>query len=178
MRRDARHVRANAVALVVFVGIVAVPSFYAWFNIAGSWDPYGNTGNIRVAVANEDEGYSGELVPLTVNMGERVVAELRDSDSIGYVVTSEADAVEGVRSGEYYAAVVIPADFSRDMMTTFSADPVRCRGALLPKREGKRHRHHSHGQGVVGRDGADRLRICRGGERRWRGRPQGARRRA
>ena len=54
--------RANAIALVVFVGIVAVPSFYAWFNIAGSWDPYGNTGNIRVAVANEDEGYSGELV--------------------------------------------------------------------------------------------------------------------
>lgn len=125
VRRDARHVRANAIALVVFVGIVAVPSFYAWFNIAGSWDPYGNTGNIRVAVANEDEGYSGELVPLTVNMGERVVAELQGSDSIGYVVTSEADAVEGVRSGEYYAAVVIPPDFSRDMMTTFSADPVR-----------------------------------------------------
>ena len=43
VRRDARHVRANAIALVVFVGIVAVPSFYAWFNIAGSWDPYGNT---------------------------------------------------------------------------------------------------------------------------------------
>ena len=30
-----------------------------------------------------------------------------------------------MRSGEYYAAVVIPPDFSRDMMTTFSADPVR-----------------------------------------------------
>lgn len=125
IRRDAQHVRSSVIALVVFVGIVAVPSFYAWFNIAGSWDPYGNTDNIRVAVANEDAGYTGELVPVTVNMGDRVVARLAESDSIGYVVTSEEDAVEGVRSGEYYAAVVVPEDFSRDMMTTFSASPTR-----------------------------------------------------
>ena len=125
MRRDMRGARSSVIALVVIAGIVAVPSFYAWFNIAGSWDPYGSTGNVRVAVASEDEGYAGELMPVSVNMGERVLAQLVTTDSVGYVATSAEDAVEGVRSGAYYAAVVIPPDFSRDMMTALSADPVR-----------------------------------------------------
>lgn len=125
MRRDARHLRSSVIAVVVFAGIVAVPSFYAWFNIAGSWDPYGNTRDVRVAVANEDEGFEGTFAPVRVNMGERVVARLCESRSIGYEPTSADEAIEGVRAGRYYAAVVIPADFSRDMMSVFSADPVR-----------------------------------------------------
>ena len=125
LRHDMRHLRSSVIAVVVFAGIVAVPSFYAWFNIAGSWDPYGRTGDVRVAVANEDAGYEGALVPVRVNLGERVVAELCSSTSIGYEVTSADEAVEGVRSGRYYAAVVVPKDFSRDLMTVFSADPVR-----------------------------------------------------
>ena len=125
MRRDARHARSSAIALVVFVGIVVVPSFYAWFNIAGSWDPYGNTRNLRVAVANEDAGYESELLPVRIDLGERVVADLRASDSIGYVVTSADEAREGVRSGAYYAALVIPEDFSRDLMSTLTAHPER-----------------------------------------------------
>ena len=127
VRRDARHLRANVVALVALVGMVAVPSFYAWFNIAGSWDPYGNTDNIRVAVASEDEGYTGELVPVSVNLADRVIDELRASDTIDYVVTSADDAVEGVRSGAYYAAIVLPEDFSRGLMTMLSGKPERPR---------------------------------------------------
>lgn len=50
------------VALIVAVGLVIVPTLYAWFNIAGSWDPYGNTGNLKVAVANSDNGYMGDLI--------------------------------------------------------------------------------------------------------------------
>ena len=125
LRRDLAHVRASVVALVVFAGIVAVPSFYAWFNIAGSWDPYGNARDLRVAVASEDEGYAGDLLPVSVNMGERVVSGLLRSESIGYVEASPKDAVEGVRSGEYYAAVVIPRDFSRRMLGVLSAGAER-----------------------------------------------------
>ena len=125
VQRDARHLRRGVVALVALVGMVAVPSFYAWFNIAGSWDPYGNTDNVRVAVASEDAGYSGELVPVSVNLGERVLLELQASETIDYVVTSADDAVEGVRSGEYYAAIVLPEDFSRGLMTMLSDRPER-----------------------------------------------------
>ena len=127
LARDLRHLRSGAIVAVVLAGIVAVPSFYAWFNIAGSWDPYGNTGNVRVAVANEDEGAGSALLPWRVNVGERVVGELRATDSIGYVVTSKEDALEGVRSGAYYAAIVIPPEFSRDVLSALSADPIQAR---------------------------------------------------
>ena len=79
LRRDGRRAYANAITIVVMAGIIAVPSFYAWFNIAGSWDPYANTRDLKVAVANTDAGYDGELVPVHVNLGERVVAELLQS---------------------------------------------------------------------------------------------------
>lgn len=125
IRRDIAHLRGNVIALVVIFGIIVVPTFYAWFNIAGSWDPYDNTANLKVAVANNDEGYTSELAPIEVNAGERVVSDLRETETFGYEVTSEDDAVEGVRSGKYYAAVVIPADFSRDMMSILSDSPTQ-----------------------------------------------------
>lgn len=124
IRRDFNHLRGNVIALVVIFGLIIVPSFYAWFNIAGSWDPYGNTGNLKVAIANTDEGYTSELVPVDINFGERVVSDLRETETFGYVVTDEQDAIEGVRSGEYYAAVVIPPEFSRDLMSTLSDSPA------------------------------------------------------
>lgn len=125
LRRDGRRAYANAITIVVMAGIIAVPSFYAWFNIAGSWDPYGSTRNLKIAVANTDAGYDGELVPIHVNLGDRVVAELVQSESIDYVPVSEDEALEGVRAGTYYAAIVIPEDYSACLMSAFSASPRR-----------------------------------------------------
>ena len=51
---DLRHIRGNVIALIVVLGICVVPSLYAWFNIAASWDPYSSTGALKVAVANTD----------------------------------------------------------------------------------------------------------------------------
>ena len=83
---------------------------------------YGNTGNLKVAVANSDEGYQSDTIPVKINLGERVASNLSQKKTIGYVVTTEDDAVEGVRSGKYYAAIVIPEDFTKDMLTVFSDD--------------------------------------------------------
>lgn len=121
-KRDLSRIRGSVVALIVAVGLVIVPTLYAWFNIAGSWDPYGNTGNLKVAVANSDDGYMSDLIPVRVNIGDTVVSALRENDQLDWRFVSESDAVEGVRSGEYYAAVVIPENFSSRMMTVFSGD--------------------------------------------------------
>ena len=121
-KRDLSRIRGSVVALIVAVGLVVVPTLYAWFNIAGSWDPYGNTGNLKVAVANSDDGYMSDLIPVRVNIGDTVVSALRENDQLDWRFVSESDAVEGVRSGEYYAAVVIPENFSSRMMTVFSSD--------------------------------------------------------
>lgn len=122
LKRDLSRIRGSVVALIVAVGLVIVPTLYAWFNIAGSWDPYGNTGNLMVAVANSDNGYMSDLIPVRVNIGDTVVSALRENDQLDWRFVSESDAVEGVRSGEYYAAVVIPENFSSRMMTVFSSD--------------------------------------------------------
>lgn len=122
LRRDLSRIRGSVVALIVAVGLVIVPTLYAWFNIAGSWDPYGNTGNLKVAVANSDNGYMSDLIPVRVNIGDTVVSALRENDQLDWRFVNESDAVEGVRSGEYYAAVVIPENFSSRMMTVFSSD--------------------------------------------------------
>lgn len=121
-KRDILRIRKNVIAMIVIMGITVVPCLYAWFNIAGSWDPYANTGNLKVAVASVDDGYEGSLIPIRLNIGEQVLSALRENTQMDWVFTSEENAVSGVQSGEYYAAIVIPKDFSTKMMSIFSED--------------------------------------------------------
>ena len=107
----------SVIGVVVIMLLVITPSLYAWFNIAGCWDPYSNTGNLKVAVANEDAGYKSELIPVRVNVGDTIVAQLRSNDSFNWVFVDEQQAVDGVTDSSYYAAIVIPDDFSQNMMT-------------------------------------------------------------
>ncbi|MEC4271990.1 YhgE/Pip domain-containing protein [Adlercreutzia sp. R25] len=117
---DVRNLFKNVIAAIVVVGLMLVPPLYAWFTTLGFWDPYDNTGNIKVAVASADEGYASDLIPTRINAGDQVVSALRANDQFDWQFVSEDDAVEGVRSGEYYAALVIPKSFSADLMTVFS----------------------------------------------------------
>lgn len=113
--------------MVVAIAIVILPSLYAWLNIYSNWDPYGNTGGISIAVASLDEDYTtpeGE----TVNKGRDVLDDLRESTSINWVVVdTQNEAVEGVRAGDYYAAVVIGEDFTYNMynmLTQWTGKPT------------------------------------------------------
>ena len=47
---DISHIKKNVIAMIVALGLCVVPSLYAWFNIAASWDPYSNTKGLKVAV--------------------------------------------------------------------------------------------------------------------------------
>ena len=119
-RTELPRLFANALSIVITIGLVILPSLFSWYNVLACWDVFGNTGNLKVAVANADAGYESDLVPLRVNVGDQVVSALRANDQIGWVFTDEEDAVDGTRSGRYYAAVVIPASFSQDMLTFYA----------------------------------------------------------
>lgn len=112
--RDVRRLVRNPVALIITIGVCAIPSLYAWYNIRANWDPYANTAGIKIAVANEDEGTSNEYVG-ELRAGDEVVAGLQKNDQLGWTFVDAAEAREGVERGDYYAAVIIPADFSRDL---------------------------------------------------------------
>lgn len=125
IKGDFDKIRNNTIAWIVIIGLTIVPSLYAWFNIAASWDPYSNTGNLKVAVASEDIGYEGDLTSMNLNIGDRVLSSLRENDALNWVFTSKEDAIQGVKDGSYYAALVIPKSFSRDMMSFFTPDAHR-----------------------------------------------------
>ena len=127
VRSDFKRLFANAMSVIIVIGLVVMPSIFAWYNVIACWNVFDNTGNLTVAVANVDDGYESDLVPLRVNIGERVVSALRANDQIDWTFTTEEDAVDGARSGRYYAAVVIPAGFSEEMLTFYSEDVQHAR---------------------------------------------------
>ncbi len=112
---DMKGLVRNKLAFVLALGVCVLPSLYAWFNIYSNWDPYGSTSNISIAVASMDEGYVDED-GVYQNMGDSVMDSLKENSSINWVfLDSDAEAIDGVEAGDYYAAIVMGADFSRDM---------------------------------------------------------------
>ena len=121
-RADLRRARRSLIAVVVTFGLIVIPSLFTWFNVAASWDPFGNTRSLRIAIANTDVGFKSDLVPLHINIGDQVVSALRKNDNFDWVIATEDEAIEGTRSGDYYAAIVIPEEFSKDMLTFFDGE--------------------------------------------------------
>ena len=119
-RRDLHRLGTNALALVIIAGVTLLPALYAWFNIAANWDPYSNTGGIKVAVANEDAGT--KLEGITTNLGNEIVTNLKGNDQIGWQFVDRYDALQGVQAGDYYAAIIIPQDFSENMVSVLKGD--------------------------------------------------------
>ncbi len=119
-KQDLHNLMGNVIAGVVLVGLTIVPPLYAWFNILGFWDPFSNTDRIPVAVANEDEGYQSSLIPTRINAGSAIVSALHDNKSFDWEFVSAEEAIDGINSGRYYASIVIPKNFSADLMTVFS----------------------------------------------------------
>lgn len=117
---DMKRIFGNLVTGLIILGLVLLPSIFSWYNVLACWDVFHNTGNLKVAVVNNDEGYQSDLVPLKVNMGEQVSTSLLANDQMDWILTDEDDAIDGAKSGKYYAAVVIPESFSKDMMTFYS----------------------------------------------------------
>lgn len=126
-KTDIRTLSKCFFACVVVVAIALLPSLYAWLNIYSNWDPYGNTGGISIAVASLDEGYT-DADGTYENKGDDVVADLREATSINWVIVDTEEAAKGgVESGDYYAAVVIDREFSRNMyrmLTDWTGKPA------------------------------------------------------
>ena len=119
-KNDLIGIKKSILTIVLAVGLCILPALYAWFNIFANWDPYANTGNINIAVVNLDRGYT-DADGNEMNMGQSVADKLKTQTSIGWVFPdSEKSAVDGVKSGTYYAAVVIDEDFSYNMFNALT----------------------------------------------------------
>ena len=119
--RDLKRLVLNPVACIILAGVCILPALYAWYTIETMWDPYANTGSIKVAVVNEDKGadsnYTGKI-----NIGQEVVDELHSDHELDWQFVSKDEAMDGVYSSEYYAALIFPENFSEDFISVFSGN--------------------------------------------------------
>lgn len=120
LKDDLRKIFRNPASLIVIGALCFLPSLYAWFNIWASWDPYGNTEGIEIAVTSEDEG--AEIAGKDINIGDEIILSLAENDSLGWTFLSKEEAMEGVEHGDYYAAIIIPDTFSQDMISVLDKD--------------------------------------------------------
>ncbi|WEV53663.1 YhgE/Pip domain-containing protein [Bifidobacterium sp. ESL0704] len=121
-RGDVRRITSNIISIIILMGLVVIPALFTWFNVTASWDPFGNTKNLKFAVASVDAGYSSDLMPVKMKLGDQVIGQLRANSQLDWTFTTRDKAIEGTKAGTYYAAVIIPKDFSRNMMTFFSSN--------------------------------------------------------
>lgn len=120
---DFRRLSTNVVAVVIIMGLSVIPSLYAWFNIFSNWAPYDEdaTGRLSVAIVSNDEGI--EIEGYSINVGDIILDHLKENKSIHWVFPkNDTRALDGVRSGKYYAAFVIEDDFTVNMVSFIGGD--------------------------------------------------------
>ena len=123
-RKDIKEVFRKTNTWIIIVGLIFLPSMYAWPNILSSWDPYGHTNNIKVAVTSEDAGATVDGKDL--NLGNSLVEGLKNNKNLDWqFVSNKQQAEDGVRIGDYYASIVVPKNFSQDMTSVSRTEPKR-----------------------------------------------------
>ena len=123
-RNDIKEVFRKTNTWIIIVGLIFLPSMYAWPNILSSWDPYGHTNNIKVAVTSEDTGATVDGKEL--NLGNSLVEGLKNNKNLDWqFVSNKEEAEKGVRIGDYYASIVVPKNFSQDMTSVSRTEPQR-----------------------------------------------------
>ncbi|GGE43563.1 phage infection protein [Pullulanibacillus camelliae] len=124
-KTDWLHLFKVPIALFLIIGLMVLPSLYAWFNLKAGWDPYGNTSNVPIAVTNLDEGATihNAEINKTIHVGDQLVQSLKKNHNLGWTFVSKKEADYGVRQGKYYASLLIPKDFSSKIATIIEESP-------------------------------------------------------
>lgn len=113
-KNDLVEIVKNPKTLIIIIGLILLPCVYAWPNILSSWDPYSNTSQIKVAVVSLDEGTT--LQSKAINIGNSLIENLKENTSLDWqFVDSKEAAIEQVENGNYYASIIIPESFTKDM---------------------------------------------------------------
>lgn len=112
---DIKDIAKNIIVFVVIIGITILPALYSWFNIAANWDPYANTDSLPFAVCTMDKGYKYKTI--TVNAGDTIVDNLKKNKKMDWAFVNRKEALDGVENGKYYAAVIVPENFSKNLFS-------------------------------------------------------------
>lgn len=107
--------------IIILIAIITIPAIYTSVFLGSMWDPYGDADELPVAVVNHDKkvNYEGK----TLQVGDDLVTNLKDSGSLDFHFVSDKKAEEGLKSGEYYMIISIPENFSKNATTLMDKNP-------------------------------------------------------
>ena len=121
-RFELRRFRGTMPKLAL-IFVLIVPALYGAIYLSANWDPYGRLGNLPVAVVNADRPVTFEQK--TITAGADFVAELKQGAAFQYHDVDETEAQRGLRAGDYYLVISVPADFSANLVSGAGDDPRR-----------------------------------------------------
>lgn len=107
--------------MLLLVAVIVIPFVYSFCFLTSAWDPYGHTGQVPVAVVNEDQ--PATLEGKKVNVGEQTIANLKSNDQLGWHFVSKKAAAKGLKDNKYYTVITIPRNFSRNAATVLQTHP-------------------------------------------------------
>lgn len=122
-KTDFKRIIKNPAAITIILGLCIIPSFYTWITLKANWNPYVDTGNVPIAVVNEDVGTI--VNNKIVNFGDQTVQQLNQNDSMKWTVVGSKVAEQGLKDGQYYAEIIIPSNFSQDLETVYTGNPIK-----------------------------------------------------
>ena len=118
---ELRRFRRSRLGKLAIVAICVIPLLYSTLYLWSFWDPFGKLNRVPVAFVNDDQGTV--LAGQPFNAGDQIEDKIKQNDQLDWVPTDEEDATEGVRTGKYYFAVMLPKNFSKEVASPTSDNP-------------------------------------------------------
>lgn len=107
--------------IIVMIGISLIPALYNIIFLSSMWDPYGKLSELPVAIVNKDQAATYNDEKLTI--GEDMVSNLKDSDSLDFHFVDEGEGERGLRNGDYYMVVTLPSNLSEQASSILTNHP-------------------------------------------------------
>ena len=124
-KNDIKTIKKLPVLIIFLIVIICLPSLYILFTVPSAWDPYGKTSNMEIAVVNDDLGYTANGTHY--NIGSTLVDELKNNTNFSWQFVDRNTALDGVKNGKYYAALVIPSNFSENLLSIETTTPKQAK---------------------------------------------------
>lgn len=123
IKQEWKNILKNHWIQIVLVALILIPSIYTVVFLGSMWDPYGNSGDLPVAVVNKDKAV--EYNDKKLDVGDQLVKKLKDNDSLDFHFVNSKEANKGLKKGDYYMVITIPSNFSKNATTLLDKNPKK-----------------------------------------------------
>ena len=123
IKQEWKNILKNHWIQIVLVALILIPSIYTVVFLGSMWDPYGNSGDLPVAVVNKDKAV--EYNDKKLDVGDQLVKKLKDNDSLDFHFVNSKEANKGLKNGDYYMVITIPSNFCKNATTLLDKNPKK-----------------------------------------------------